>query len=67
MKLVVGGLTLNIISAYTPQVGLDEEVKMHFWEDDEVVRGIVLTEKIFIGGDFNGHMGATSSGFDDVV
>lgn len=37
IKLVVGGFTLNIINAYTHQVGLDEEVKKHFWEDlDEV-------------------------------
>ncbi|XP_070039598.1 uncharacterized protein [Nicotiana tomentosiformis] len=40
IKLVTGGLTVNVISAYTPQTGLDEEVKRHFWEDlDEVVFG----------------------------
>lgn len=27
IKLVIGGLTLNMISAYAPQEGLDEEVK----------------------------------------
>ncbi|XP_055803549.1 uncharacterized protein LOC129872642 [Solanum dulcamara] len=38
IKLVVGGLTLNIISAYAPQVGLDEKIKRHFWVDlDEIV------------------------------
>nr|XP_009789555.1 PREDICTED: craniofacial development protein 2-like [Nicotiana sylvestris]XP_016452434.1 PREDICTED: craniofacial development protein 2-like [Nicotiana tabacum] len=53
--------------AYTSQAGLDEEVKRRFWEDlDEMVRGIPHTEKIFIGGDFNGHIGATSRGYDDV-
>ncbi|XP_070039935.1 uncharacterized protein [Nicotiana tomentosiformis] len=31
-----------------------------------VVRGILHTEKLFIGGDFNGHIGATSGGYDDV-
>ncbi|XP_070049159.1 uncharacterized protein [Nicotiana tomentosiformis] len=45
----------------------DEEVKRHFWEDlDEVVRGIPYTEKLFIVGDFNGHNGVTSRGYDDV-
>ncbi|XP_075086403.1 uncharacterized protein LOC142169095 [Nicotiana tabacum] len=40
IKLVVGGFTLNIISAYAPQAGLDEEVKRRFWEDlDEMVCG----------------------------
>lgn len=67
IKLVVGGFTLNVISAYTPQVGLDKEVKRCFWEDfHEVVRGIPHTEKLFIGGDFNGHIGAAFKGYDDV-
>jgi len=30
IKLVIGGCTLNIISAYAPQVGLDEEAKISF-------------------------------------
>nr|XP_016494529.1 PREDICTED: craniofacial development protein 2-like [Nicotiana tabacum] len=67
IKLVVGGFTLNIISAYAPQASLDEEVKRRFREDlDEMVRGIPHTEKLFIGGDFNGHIGATSGRYDDV-
>ncbi|KAG5596497.1 hypothetical protein H5410_037729 [Solanum commersonii] len=67
VKLVIGGCSLSVISAYAPQVGLDEEAKKLFYEDlDEVVRGIPNTERIVIGGDFNGHIGATSNGFDDV-
>lgn len=67
IKLVVGGFTLNMISAYAPQVGLDKEVKRNFWEDlGEVVHGIPHTEKLFIGGDFNGHIGKTARGYDDV-
>nr|XP_016509117.1 PREDICTED: craniofacial development protein 2-like [Nicotiana tabacum] len=32
-----------------------------------MVRGIPHTEKLFMGGDFNGHIGATSGGgYDDV-
>nr|XP_009769691.1 PREDICTED: uncharacterized protein LOC104220505 [Nicotiana sylvestris]XP_016487774.1 PREDICTED: uncharacterized protein LOC107807850 [Nicotiana tabacum] len=39
IKLVIGGLTLSIISAYAPEADLGEEVKKRFWEDlDEVVR-----------------------------
>ncbi|XP_070050772.1 uncharacterized protein [Nicotiana tomentosiformis] len=67
IKLVVGSFTLSIINAYASQAGLDEEVKRRFWEDlDVMVRGIPHTEKLFIGGDFNGHIGATSGGYDDV-
>ncbi|XP_075077137.1 uncharacterized protein LOC142163883 [Nicotiana tabacum] len=32
IKLVARGSTLNVISAYVPQVGLDKEVKRRFWE-----------------------------------
>ncbi|XP_019226630.1 PREDICTED: craniofacial development protein 2-like [Nicotiana attenuata] len=67
IKLVVGGFTLTVISAYAPQVGLDEEIKRLFCEEfDGLVRGIPLTEKLFIGGDFNGYIGATSGGYDNV-
>ncbi|XP_019240304.1 PREDICTED: uncharacterized protein LOC109220292 [Nicotiana attenuata] len=41
IKLVVGKCTLNIVSAYTPQTGLEEEVKRHFWEGlDKIVHNI---------------------------
>nr|XP_016449317.1 PREDICTED: uncharacterized protein LOC107774332 [Nicotiana tabacum] len=67
IKLIVGGFTVNVISAYAPQEGLDQEVKKQFWKDlDEVVRSILHTEKLFIGGDFNGHIGASARGYDDV-
>ncbi|XP_060200575.1 uncharacterized protein LOC132628828 [Lycium barbarum] len=48
-------------------MSLDEEEKRRFWEDlDEVVGGLLSTEKLFIGGDFNGHIGSVSRGHDDV-
>lgn len=48
VKLVVGGLTFNIISAHGAQTGLDEEVKKLFCGDlYEVVRDIQCTEKLF--------------------
>ncbi|XP_070034445.1 uncharacterized protein [Nicotiana tomentosiformis] len=67
IKLVVGGVTFNMISAYPPQVGLDKEVKRCFWDElDEVVRGIPHTEKLVIRGDFNGHIGVSARGYDEV-
>ncbi|XP_009616857.1 uncharacterized protein [Nicotiana tomentosiformis] len=39
IKLVVGGSTLNVSSAYAPQVGLNEEIKRNFWEDLDSVHG----------------------------
>ncbi|XP_059311502.1 uncharacterized protein LOC132063088 [Lycium ferocissimum] len=67
IKLVVGGFILHIISAYAPQAGLGEEEKRRFWEDlDEMVGDIPSTEKLFIGGDFNGHIRSISGRYDVV-
>ena len=67
VKLVVGDMVLNVISAYAPQVGLDESAKRQFWEDlDGLIRAVPSSEKLFIGGDVNGHVGTTSVCFEAV-
>ncbi|KAG2574523.1 hypothetical protein PVAP13_7KG336600 [Panicum virgatum] len=67
IRLVVGDSVLNVISAYAPQVGLSESTKMQFWEDlDIMVSTVSTSEKLFIGGDLNGHVGATNVGFERV-
>nr|XP_016453341.1 PREDICTED: uncharacterized protein LOC107777724 [Nicotiana tabacum] len=33
---------------------------------DEVVRGIPSTEKLFVGGNFNGHIGSSDGGYGEV-
>ncbi|XP_070039465.1 uncharacterized protein [Nicotiana tomentosiformis] len=64
IKLVVGECTLNVVSAYATYAGLDEEVKWCFWEGlDEIVHQVPPAEKLFIGGDFNGHIGSTVGGY----
>ncbi|XP_009782931.1 uncharacterized protein [Nicotiana sylvestris] len=67
IKLVVGECTLNVVSAYAPHAGLDEEVKRHFWEGlDEIVHNVPPVERLFIGEDFNGHIGSTVGGYGEV-
>ncbi|XP_070026579.1 uncharacterized protein [Nicotiana sylvestris] len=67
IKLVIGEYTLNVVSAYAQLGGLDEEVKRRFWEGlDEIVRSIPPTERLFIGGDFNGHIGAAAGSYGEV-
>ncbi|KAG5612373.1 hypothetical protein H5410_023654 [Solanum commersonii] len=56
IKLVIGGCTLNVISAYAPWAWA-RRPKALYEDLDEAVRGIPITEKIVIGGDFNGHIG----------
>ncbi|XP_047263688.1 uncharacterized protein LOC107857887 [Capsicum annuum] len=54
-------------SAYVPYVGLDEEVKVSFWEAlEEVVRSVPSSEKIIIAGDFNEHIDVAPGGYEDV-
>ena len=50
-----------------PQVGLDESAKRQFREDlDGLIRVVPSSEKFFIGGDLNGHVGTTRAGFEAV-
>ena len=65
--MVVGDSVVNVISAYAPQVGLSDSTKKQFWEDlDSMVSTMPISEKLHIGGDLNGHVGATSVGFERV-
>jgi hypothetical protein len=67
VKLLVGDLVFNVISAYAPQIGFNESVKMQLWEElDALVSNVPISEKLFIGGDLNGHVGSTRVGFDGV-
>jgi exonuclease III len=66
VKLLVGDLVFNVISAYAPQIGLNESVKMQFWEElDALVSSVSISEQLFIG-DLNGHVGSTRVGLDGV-
>jgi hypothetical protein len=65
VKLLVGDLIFNVISAYAPQIGLNESVKMQFWEEFNIlVSSVPISEKLFIGGDLNGHVGSSRVGFE---
>ncbi|XP_070017761.1 uncharacterized protein [Nicotiana sylvestris] len=67
IKLAVGEHTLNVVRAYGLHAGLDEEAKRHFWEGlDEIVHQVSPAGNLFIGGDFNGHIGATAGGYGEV-
>ncbi|KAH1190117.1 Craniofacial development protein 2 [Glycine max] len=67
LKLVVGHDTFNVISGYAPHVGLAEHFKVKFWEDLEgVLQDIPQGEKVFLGGDLNGHVGSVDRGFEGV-
>jgi hypothetical protein len=65
--LVFRDLVLNVISAYAPQVGHNENTKREFWEGPgDLVRSVPSGEKLFIGGDLNGHVGTSNTSFEQV-
>jgi hypothetical protein len=67
VKLLVGDLVFNVISAYAPQIGLNESVKMQFWNKlRALIISVSISKKLFIGGDLNGHVGSIRVCFDGV-
>jgi hypothetical protein len=67
VKLLVRDLIFNVIGVYVSQIGLNESVKMQFWEElDALVSSVPIFEKLFIGRDLNGHVVSTRVGFDRV-
>ena len=65
IRIVVGEEVITIISAYGPKVGLEEQEKRDFWDNlDDLLEVILNDEKLFLGGNFNGHIGTQASGYD---
>ena len=67
IKMVVEDDTINIISAYAPQIGEELVIKEQFWDElEKMIKRIPNTEKIFIGGDLNGHVGKDAGQYTQV-
>ena len=65
VKADIGGMMINIISVYAPQVGCDMEEKNDFYSElDETMAKIPNTERIVVGADLNGHVGEGNYGDD---
>nr|GEV15765.1 craniofacial development protein 2-like [Tanacetum cinerariifolium] len=64
---VIDGETVNVISVYAPQVDLSEEENKTFWNSlDEVVREFLTDQRLFLVGDLNGHIRASTEGYSGV-
>ncbi|KAF7651843.1 hypothetical protein LDENG_00104720, partial [Lucifuga dentata] len=58
----------DVVSGYAPQVGCELEEKEKFWSElDEVMQSIPRGERVVIGADFNGHVGAGNRGDEEVM
>ncbi|KAE8722033.1 Phosphoenolpyruvate/phosphate translocator 2 isoform 2 [Hibiscus syriacus] len=65
IKVIIEEEVVNVLSVYAPHVGLGEGEKRCFWDQlDDVLRSIPEDQRVFIGGDFNGHIGSTTDGYD---
>jgi hypothetical protein len=52
VKLLVGDLIFNVVSAYASQIGLNESIKRQFWEQlDTLVSSVPISEKLFVRGE----------------
>nr|QIA97904.1 hypothetical protein AP_R.00g000040-v1.0.a3 [Amaranthus palmeri] len=67
VRIVVGEEVVSFVSAYGPQVGLDDQVKREFLDNlGALLSSIPEDEKIFLGGDFNGHIGRDAGTYNSV-
>ncbi|ESO04359.1 hypothetical protein HELRODRAFT_152704, partial [Helobdella robusta] len=58
IKLRIEKQTMIIFSAYAPQTGESEEMKIDFWTAfSDTISTIPKSETILIGVDLNGHVG----------
>ena len=68
VKVALNGEIINTKSAYAPQTGCGENEKIKFWEEmDEELIDIPDTEKLWVGGDFNGRCGRNNSGKEETI
>ncbi|KAF7640886.1 hypothetical protein LDENG_00007600, partial [Lucifuga dentata] len=68
LKLETEGVMFSVVSGYAPQVGCELEEKEKFWSElDEVMQSIPRGERVVIGADFNGHVGAGNRGDEEVM
>ncbi|XP_047989245.1 craniofacial development protein 2-like [Leguminivora glycinivorella] len=67
VKLLLENVIVNVISVYAPQTGCNNSLKEKFWSDlDLLIMGIPEYEEIYVGGDFNGHVGRMNDGYERV-
>ena len=67
LRFLVGTVIVNVICCYAPQSGLSVDEKDTFYERlFSVVASVPEEEMLVLGGDFNGHVGEPSAGFEGV-
>lgn len=67
-KTEIGGVMMNVVSAYAPQVGCKLEEKENFWNElDELMQSIPRGERVVVRADLNGHVSEGNRGDEEVM
>ena len=67
LKLIIGGQIFTFIALYVPQVGRAVSIRDAFYDDlESTLMAIPPSERLFLLGDWNGHVGASPHGFEGV-
>ena len=63
VNIVIGSVVWEVVSCYCSQVGRSLNEKEEFYE---LMDKVVTSEKLLVGGNFNGHVGSGMGGFGQV-
>ena len=63
VNIVIGDVVWEVVSCYYPQATRSVNQKEEFYE---LMDKSVTSEKLLVGGDFNGHVGGDMGGFGKV-
>ena len=67
LKLIIGRQIFTFISLYVPQKGTAVSIRDAFYDDlESTLMAIPPSERLFLLGDWNGHVGASPHGFEGV-
>ena len=64
VNTVTGDVVWEVASCYCPRVGRSENENEEFYELMDIV---VTSEKVLVGGDFNGHVGSDMGGLERFI
>ena len=63
LNIVIGGVVWEVVPCYCPQIGRSVNEKEEFYE---LMDKVLTSEKVLVGGDFNGHVDSGMGGFGEV-
>ena len=63
INIIIEDVVWEVVSCYCPQAGRSVDEKEEFYE---LMDKVMTSEKVLVGGDFNGHIGSDKGGFGEV-